>query len=823
MIRLTRAGNLETNPQQFGQRTAAFASAVARGQAATLLTRRDASGMHGAVLLDEKAYAANAALPLAQAVGAHAERAELPDDLADAAVVGRLVHRNSVVLRETQAGIDPGELPRLLANAMPEGSWVAVTMRAPSNRERKRHVPWLAHRLGTAVPTHHSLSGNAMVVSVMAGGPSEDEVASILAQLAAAMPGFDLDTEVVFPRTRSRLRFGAPIAALLALAAIIGVPMVPDTMWAYAPSAHGLAQPALFAAAVVAGLLGAAAASGRIPSEDTRLRRALAAAAFPPPASRRTAPAPPRKESTLKKVDSHGNPYEKRIAASDGDYPLAQDTFLMAPNAFAAIVSPHAGAISGAASTAARSAPPAVRAPIGPVLGPTEDGDVHLSAAALLFGTAIVGQPGSGKSLLVRSLFGWHCLERVKPSGKPGHPGAANALVAFESKGDGTRKYLRWAHALSDRLLIVDAGDPSTPGIDLFAVPGDNTAKAEFFVNAMRYAFGEDSVGWRSMQTLIPVFTAALSVDDELLSEAEQLDLRLIEPGRSPVFYANVLLAQLGDAAGVSLANAIHQRAVKLRERGTPDLQLEKAWNGLLPMYDSNITPAARRGLFDAPSSKVKTLLDLDEWWTPTRRKVSWAEVLEGHRSVVINTGSSETGRILEEATNQMISSMLMYGLRHAILRTCSGWLEQGRSVTVFADELSLLAGTSPEIIAWIRDQGRSYGVRAVFATQRPEQLGSYLRNNFLTYGTLISFAQTDPTTAREIAENAGSDWSAADVQHLEPYHVLVRTGVDQRRQPAFTVHLPEWESDIEAYAAAQGYAEKPAAVAAKPWLEVEA
>lgn len=818
LIRLLRTGTLETNPTQFIQRANTFAASIARGGAATLLARRDATGLRAAALLDAKAVAANATLNLAHAVGARAEPGELPTDLADVPAIGHLVHTPSVVLRETQAGIDPGELPRLLANAMPEDSWVAVTMRSPSNKERKRHSAWLAHRLGTAVPTHHSTGTNAMVATITAGGPGEAEVEALLAQVAAGLPGFDLETETVFPRTRHRAWAGLPAALALAAAAVIGVPLVPAAAWAYAPFLHAWAQPLLFAAAALAGVVGAAAWTGRLPSPDTLLRRSLARGVFPAPPARAAAPAAPRKESTVRKHNPDGSTWEKHISASDGDYPLAPSTFLVGPSVVTALVSPHAGAISGAAATAERTAPPAVREDIGPVLGETEDGPVHLSAAALLFGTAIVGLPGGGKSVLVRTLFGWHCLERVNPSGRPGYPGRANTLIAFESKGDGVARYQQWAAKTGDTLLVVDAGDMSTPAIDLFAVDGDDQSRAVFFVNAMQYAFGHDAIGDRSFETLCSVFTAALTVDDDLLAGIDGLDPRIVEPGRSPIYYAHILLGGRGDQAGVDLANGIRAHATRMRERGTPDARRDKAWMELMPLYDGK-TESNRRTFVEAPRNKVSAMLDMEYWWAPVRPRVSWAEILERHLSVVVNTGSSTSGRVLEENQNHILSSMLMFGLRHAVIRTCSGWLEMGRSVTVFADELALLAGTSHEIVAWIRDQGRSFGLRAVLATQRPEQLGQSLRNNFLTYQTLISFAQSDVTTSNEIASNAGGDWTGADVQHLEPYQVLVRTAVDQRRQPAFTVKLPYWEDDVAGFAVAQGYAEQPAPVGGKPWL----
>lgn len=816
IFRLTRAGGIDTNPTTFTQRAGTFASAVAQNGAATLLTRREATGLHGYVILDGKTVAANAPVQLAHTVGARAEETELPTDLADSPAIGRLVFKNSPALRETQSGIDPTELPRILANVLPADSWVAVSMRAPSNKERKHYTPWLANRLGTATPVHHSTSPAAMVISITAGGSSEDEVRSVLAQVTAGLPGFDLDSAVTFPATRHRAAVGAFIAPVPAAAALIGVPFIPAEVTSLAPAVFAFLTPVLLGLAVIAGVLAAGAFTGKLVAPDTKLRTALKTAAFPEPATRRGKPNPPRKEQTVKRQASNGQSYEKRIAASDGDYPLAQDAFLVGPNVVVGMVSPHAGAISGEAATRARATPPGLLQDIGPMLGSNDDGSPHLSAAALLFGTAIVGQPGSGKSLLVRSLFGWHCMERVHPSGRPGYPGKNNTLIAFESKGDGVAKYVTWARTLGDQVLVIDAADPSTPAIDMFAVPGDNGMKSSFFVNAMRYTFGKEAIGDRSFETLTGVFTAALAIDQALLDSMEDRDERAIQSGRSPIYYAYLLLGGRGDAIGVELAAAIKSFAVKMRERGTAHAVMEQAYEAIASLYEGR-TESARRPFLEAPRNKVSAMLDLESWWSPARRKVTWSQVLEGHRSIVINTGSSPTGAVLEENQNQMISSMLMFSLKNAMVRHCSGWLELGRSVTVFADELSLLAGTSPEIIGWIRDQGRSYGIRAILATQRPEQLGAALRNNFLTYTTLISFAQTDVTTAGEVASNVGAgEWTADDIQYLEPYHVVVRTSVDQRRQSAFIVKLPNFEANIPAYPIAQGYA-RPVTAGAAP------
>ena len=814
IFRLARAGSIETNPTTFTQRAGTFASAATNSGQATLLTRREKSGLNGYLILPAAALGANAPLHLAHTVGARAEEAEMPEDLGDTPSIGTLNYKPSPALRETQAGIDPTELPRLLANAMPEGSWVAVTMRKPSNKERKFYTAWLGNRLGTAVPTHHSTSPTAIVVSITAGGSSPEEVTSLLSQVTAGLPGFDLDSGVKFAPTKHALFFGLPIGLLLAAATLFGLPHLPAEYAAYIPA---ILAPVLYGISGVAALLGLAALTGRIPSPDATLRNRLTNPSFSAPATRAGRPRPPRKEQTIRgsrTINGEKVPYEKFVPASDGDYPLAADAFMVGPNVVVGMVSPHAGAVSGVAATSARSTPPAMLQAIGPLLGANDDGSAHLSAAAMLFGVAVVGKPSSGKSLLVRSLFGWHCLERVSPSGKPGYPGNRNTLIAFESKGDGVAKYVKWAHTLGDKVLVIDVADPRTRGIDLFAVPGDNKAKAVFFTNALKYTFGPEAIGPRSFPTIVAILTAALSVDDRVIDSIEDRDERILKPGMSPLYYAFQLLAGTSDKIAVQLATGIKALGIKLRERGTPDETLEHAYIAISSLFEDR-TESARRPFLEPPRNKFEQLLIMEDWWSPSRKKVTWQQILEGHHSVVINTGSSPSGILLDDEQNQQISSLLMYSMQNAMKRTCSGWLEQSRYVTLFADELALLAGTSPEVVAWIRDQGRSYGIRGILATQRPEQLGAALRNNFLTYATLISFAQTDVTTAGEVAANVGSngEWTTEDIQHLEPYHVVVRSEVEQRRQSAFMVELPNFEADITSFAAAQGYVQDSAGV----------
>lgn len=786
---LSRASGVEVNPMQITSRANQFATKTSGFDSTTLLLRREESTLRGYLLTEGTgANAMRAATDLAHAVGAKAESVPIPAGLVAENVVGWLVFESgSSVAREPQVGSDPTEVARLMANTLSPDCWIAVTLRKPTKKERKRHGLWLANRLSTAVPTHHSMSGDAVIISVLAGSPDAKTVDSLLESTRSAMQGFDIITKAKVA-TRASAASGWFASAALSVAAGFGSLFVSGSPDVYGPAilAPGLA---LGAGSVLVGSLRFA---GVMPSMWSRTQRDLAAGHFRAPRTRRTKPKAPRSERHVG---------EKTIKGHEGDYPLHPSSFLVGPQVIVGVVAPHAGAISGEASTQTRAVPPSMLHRIGPLIGNTDQGPAYLSAIDAFGGVAVVGKAGSGKSVLVRSLFGWSCLDRQTPTLLPGFPGAHNALIAFESKGDGVDHYQQWSDTTGDVMVVIDIADPATFGIDLFAVPGTPTERANFFVNAMVYAFGEGAIGDRSFETLLSVLPAALSVTPELAALVPDLN-----PHGSPIYYTHVLLGGRGDDLGRALVNELAGESV--RNDGNPEVH--EAIRGLSPLYGAGVTATQRRNLAEAPRNKVRQLLELEAWWTPARRKVTWDQILNDHRIVVINTGTSRDGKIVEDELCRQMSAILMFSLRHAIQRNCSGWQEQSRSVSIFADELSLLAGSSEAVIAWLKDQGRAFGVRPFLATQRPEQLPDKVRSAFMNFSTLVSYMQEDITTARQIAEGvSGEDgeWTAADILQLNTYTAVVRGHVDKKRQPAFTVAVRNFEADRRLFANEQGYA----------------
>jgi len=415
-------------------------------------------------------------------------------------------------------------------------------------------------------------------------------------------------------------------------------------------------------------------------------------------------------------------------------------------------------------------------------------------------------------SQITRSLYAWHCLERVRPSGRAGYPGARNALVVFESKGDeGADVYRQWAQVIGDSSLRIDLVDPTSYAIDVFAIGGTVAERARFIGNMLVYAFEPGAIQGRSFESLDAAISGALTVTDTIATSVGA------PTGRSPIYYTHVLLGGVGDARAVALAGAIFEAAHRAgpvdmdkRSPGSPSAaaDLMVAQEKLSVLFGGKITEGQRRTLTEAARNKIGDLLAAESWWSPARRKVSWRDILQGHHSVILNTGVT-AGAVMDERITGYMSSLLMYSLRDAIMRTCSGWQKAGESVSIFSDELSLLAGSSPEVIAWIHDQGRAYGVRPFFATQRPEQLSDALRTSLQDFGTFLCFAQSNPSVAAQAAADMaadGGEWTVADIVGLDPYTAVVRTHVGRKRQPAVPVRVTNWEADMAGFSDAQGW-----------------
>lgn len=858
VFRFDRTASYDTNPQRWSQRVDASIDAATRGNPASLMLMKSDGRTVGTMTISSAAASAGAHVNMAKAYGSVAkeitgdEHSHLVSRLSTSHIVRIQQIRSDVSLSSVQAGHDPVELARIMSSVVQEGCWVRVDFRAATAREASKWHTWLnfsktGHR-GASV-SHNSTRKGAVVATFTAGGPDRSMAESMLAALASAMPGFDTShrIEKLPSRLSSAVRcvLWTIASALLITQATKLVSLAVDG-WAAAgmdpwPERYSeLAAMVLIAVGFVALVVNAIRLLLLTPvlsrTEADRVESAVLSGRPMNPPRRHGRVRPPRDAYTKvnRSTDSDGNVRisEQQVPADGGDYPLHRRCFMVSGDVFAALSSPHGSEGSSNAAVAESTTPYALVEAVGQRLGTNGSDVVRLNPADRSMGVIVYGRPGSGKSLFIRGLYGDDCAERANPCGRPGHTGERNTLIAFESKGDGAAEYLKWAQAAGDKAILVDATDTSTPAIDVFAIPGDVFDKSNFAVAMLVYVYGEDSVGPRSRETLDMVLPAAFMLDEQMIRSRlipvdEQADTTAVDAmgasrsrsrtranaantdptdpetekillgPRSAMEYAHILLGGEDVTAAKVLMDVVKAHAQAHPE----DNVAVDAWRRLAPL--ASLTPSAFKTNTEAPRNKVKDMaVTLRDWFTPTRSSGSWDSLLNNHLNVVVNLGSpaGDSDVQMDDYISGKLGSMLVYGLWAAIRRNCSSWQSQRRWVTPYSDELSLLAGHSGEVLCQMKDQGRSYGLRPTWATQQPMQLPTRLRENLMTYETLVSFPQNDNATSRALGEQMDMDQAA--LKFMPPYHAAVSTTSDGNRQRTVVVQVPNSEADREGFLA---------------------
>lgn len=778
---LQHTGGSAPDAVNFAARCQSLGPAIRSAGGCTLLVTRGDTGPKAYVSAPHNAQSPQLAGMLANAVGAKHVGCEAVEVDLSSPVLQLVARPSADGVQETQSGSDPVEVAAAIARALEDDQWFAVTLREPTKAERTRCRAWFKHRTaGRAV--HYANAAQVVVVSFTAGGAPAADTQRLLETVASLMPGFDIETKALQPGGRAPLlASGAGLAGLGAFSPEVAHYV---TQAATAGQLRLLAVPGLAVAAV--------GASG-VTSDRKKLHKVLDAGHFPTP--RTTSGmfvSKPRAESTRTNKETGQT---QTIKASSGSYPLHETAFLVGPAMAAALACPHYGTAAGATAQRTREVPPALTdMTVGPHIGVSNGTDVHLSSADLWAGAFISGAPGSGKSETVHNIWGYECMDYADPSGRTGHPGRHNTMVAFESKSaDGVRGYQKWLVAGGVPAYIVDMADPASLAIDMLG-SGSVTERVDALLSQLVYAFGEDSIGPRSQMTLRQVFAVAMQLTDDDAAAAN------MPPGSSFMDFAGALLQLRGDEVGKALYESAVHRSTDAYGDFPGKQQLVEALTFIAPLYGQGVTPSQRRGLCEAPQSKVMVLLSVPSWWSPSRARIDFATVLDQHVPVIINTGPSLSGQPLpDDQITKVLSSMLLHSLRRSIQTTCGGWRKAERAVTIYSDELSLLAGSSGDILEWMRNMGREFGVRLVLATQFPEQLEPKLRTTVMGFATLISGRQTDPGVLGGIVASLnrdGSSWTESEVSQLPNFESVVQASVGGSPLRAVSIRNDFWGED---------------------------
>ena len=202
-----------------------------------------------------------------------------------------------------------------------------------------------------------------------------------------------------------------------------------------------------------------------------------------------------------------------------------------------------------------------------------------------------------------------------------------------------------------------------------------------------------------------------------------------------------------------------------------------------------------------APMNKMDLLAQAPQV-ASARPQVSWRQALTHGARLAVNIGPSLDGSMPPENVRRLVGALLFQALRDEIERTCVGWQERGRTVNLYIDELTDVAGSDADgrtgggsrSLEWFRERGRSYGVRLVYGTQNPGQMDEQLLASFFGFMTVCCLTLRSTGTAGPVAVemNVGVD----AIRSLAVHDMMVRT-VDPDRQPLdpFVVSVPHFDA----------------------------
>ncbi|WP_276947098.1 hypothetical protein [Ferrimicrobium acidiphilum] len=672
--------------------------------------------------------------------------------------------------KSIQQNANPVELAQIAHSMMEPGTWVCLSMRAATNSEMRRTRKWY-HINDPGVRNHHTSELNQATFSLIAGGRHPHEVENMLLSIAGSMPGFDVDTR-------------ADILAVAHTDAIISFVIGAGLSAAFFFTKIGWPLLMLAGLSFVLGFL---FYRGIVKTHRTRMIEGLMRGEIPLPPKRIVPPSAPRQEKQL--------PDGKIAQARVGSWPLADYSFMASPTIFIGLASRHVSTSSENAAAASRAIPSVLLSEdIGPIVGIDDrENYVRCSASDIWSGVGMFGIPGSGKTELMRSLFGWSVLERVSPSRRPGWPGPQNALFVFEVKGEASG-WEQWISDYGDRSITCDLFDVNTPAIDLYQFGTTPEERGSSLAYILSRTFPDSAIQGRSMDVMVILLTAALSFPlPEIWSG--------MEGDYNPLNAAYILCGGYGDEP----AQNLYQAMVNYQTLN-PDENRQRIV-ARMAAYFISMTPSARRNEFNAARNKFSKLSQtLGAWFLSSRPRFTWARALRENWIVIFNYGA--TGGTTDEEAKKGICAALLYALEVSIQQTCGGWEKEGRRVSIFIDELSVMADVLDEVINWFRNQGRSFGVCPFLAAQMPEQLPREVRTTVAGLGLFFWFRQSAADIISEAARDLANygNWTSQEVASLPNYHALMRSSVGGQAQPAVFLKIPYWGEQPDIYAVENGY-----------------
>ena len=429
------------------------------------------------------------------------------------------------------------------------------------------------------------------------------------------------------------------------------------------------------------------------------------------------------------------------------------------------------------------------------------------------------GDQGSGKSYAVLRTWREDARARLTRERRNGQM----SLVWFETKGEGANEAeeaLARAGYSASQYVRMDALATQGPRLELLDRTDPKRA-ASRLVGAFTYAFETGSVGPRAAEAMRAAFTIALHMTPSIAADAglghrhpNVLWVGILLMGGDPGSGARgPLLDAVQRAADAELEAAGHaplhtDATANINDAlasGAPDAQHASS-NTTAPladavrqwMYYERLDRRQFADLFESPRNKLAAIAQVDPLWTPSddRPDVRLDQLIEWHGCAILNFGSTlEHGR-LDQLVSNRIAAITLYLMWEEVKSSCHGWLAAGRSINLYADELSHISGTGSgsDVIGEMLDQGRAFGVQLCLATQRLGQLPQRTREAALSFGTRLYLRTENIHNAEEAAIdlNGGRDgaFAARDIRGLPVGVAAIRLHLHHASHAPFTAAI---------------------------------
>jgi hypothetical protein len=459
-------------------------------------------------------------------------------------------------------------------------------------------------------------------------------------------------------------------------------------------------------------------------------------------------------------------------------YPLDLSSFKIGPAQVLSLFYP----IGKSEAVGQKNSPISPELSSGGLIGTSidEKEDVRIPSGIREKNIFIVGNKGSGKTVLLQSLYG---ADEYKKSEKNKN----FCSIVFENKGEGINEYLSLSKEFnpSNKPIVLDLSSTSAK-FNFFDAPSPLERGAQFS-SFLKATFEEGSIQAHSQKVLSNLFSAA----DVFVNTKE--GKKFLELSGLNEYFGNKNVIELldmflTDDKTNELFSSLTDVVLSNSREGIKN-ELNVARSEMEMYFGMGLDAKGRRQSFLAPQNKVEVLMRFKHLFNPT--SVGFKQVLESGKTLLINLGTSNLAKVdrkveIDDISASTIGSILFLSLTDAIKKTCNSWASENKFVYIYADELKLLSANNNEKIEWLNDAGRSYGVVCNFATQRFEQLVPAVQSSLKTFGTVISFVISEPNSAKNLADVfLLDDWKS--LMQLNQYTAYARVNGKKGMLPVFS------------------------------------